>query len=128
MTYCASCLGDHPYQPVVYAQYPPELVHFWKTRGMNRTLTPPHNPACTRVFAGEGPTILSPSQGMTYFLTSRDQQLVLQAGSGVDVRDHRWYVDDRYLGKKRPGEKIFFTFAEGAHTLSTVTLTIKNAM
>jgi penicillin-binding protein 1C len=137
ISYCASCLGDHPYHPVVYAQYPPELVHFWKTRGMNRTLTPPHNRACTRVFAGEGPTILSPSEGMTYFLTSRDQQLVLQAGSGVDVRDHRWYVDDRYLGKKRPGEKIFFTFAEGAHTvscmddrgrLSTVTLTIKNAM
>ena len=137
VSYCASCLGDHPYKPVVYAQYPPELVHFWKTRGLHRALAPPHEPSCTRVFAGEGPTILSPSEGMTYFLTSHDQQLVLQAGSSVDVQDHRWYVDDRYLGKKRPGEKVFIVLAEGTHKvscmddrgrLSTVSLTVKNAM
>ncbi len=137
VTYCASCLGDHPYAPVVYAQYPPELVHFWKSHGVHRTLAPPHNPACTRVFAGEGPTILSPSEGMTYFLTAQDQQIVLQAGSSVDVQDHRWYVDDRYLGKKRPGEKIFVVLTEGAHRvscmddrgrLSSVSLTVRNAL
>jgi penicillin-binding protein 1C len=137
MTYCATCLGDHRYKPVVYAQYPPELVHFWKTRGVNKTLAPPHNPECTRVFSGDGPTILSPSEGMTYFLTSPGQQIVLQAGSSVDVQDHRWYVDDKYLGKKRPGEKVFVALTRGAHTvscmddrgrLSSVTMTVKDAM
>jgi penicillin-binding protein 1C len=137
VTYCASCLGDHPYKPAVFAQYPPELVHFWKMRGVNRTLAPPHNPSCTRVFAGDGPTILSPSEGMTYFMTAPGQQIVLQAGSSVDVQDHRWYVDDKYLGRKRPGEKVFIALAEGTHhvscmddrgRLSSVSMTVKNAM
>ncbi len=137
VTYCASCLGAHAYKPVVYAQYPPELVHFWKMHGVNKTLAPPHEPGCTRVFAGEGPTILSPSEGMTYFITSPGQKIVLQAGSSVDVQDHRWYVDDTYLGKKRPGEKVFVALAQGSHTvacmddrgrLSSVSMTVKSAL
>lgn len=136
-SYCATCLGDHAYTTVVFPQYPPELLHFWRTRGVRRTMAPPHHPACTRVFAGEGPAILSPSDGMTYYLVAHDQKLVLQAGSGVDVREHRWYVNDRYLGAKQPGERIFVTLSEGAHTvsclddrgrISRVSIAVKNAL
>ncbi|HSQ77152.1 MAG TPA: penicillin-binding protein 1C [Bacteroidota bacterium] len=136
-TYCASCLGDHPYQTKVFAQYPAELLHFWKTRGVSQAIAPRHNPACPRVFAGEGPAILSPADGMTYYLVSRDQQFLLQAGSSVDVRVHRWYVDDRYMGTKQPGEKLFLALAEGRHAitclddrgrLSTVTIEVRNAL
>jgi len=136
-TYCATCLGDHAYQAKVFAQYPPELLHFWRTHGVRQEVAPPHNPECTRVFAGEGPTILSPTEGMTYYVVARNQQFLLQAGSGVDVREHRWYLDDRYLGIKRPGEKLFLAISEGTHAisclddrgrLSTVTIAVKYAL
>ncbi len=136
-TYCATCLAAHPYHARVLAQYPAELLHFWRTRGVKQDVAPPHNPDCARVFAGEGPTILSPTEGMTYYVVSRGQQFLLQAGSSVDVREHRWYVDDHYVGIKRPGEKIFFALDEGTHAvsclddrgrLSTVRIAVKYAL
>jgi penicillin-binding protein 1C len=81
---------------------------------------PPHNPLCTRVFAGEGPAILSPLDGMTYYQTSAEQQIVFQASSSVDVRDHAWYLGDRYLGRWYAGERKFFPLLSGAHTLTCV--------
>jgi membrane carboxypeptidase/penicillin-binding protein PbpC len=74
---------------------------------------------------------------MTYYLVSRDQQFLLQAGSSVDVRVHRWYVDDRYMGTKQPGERLFLALAQGRHAisclddrgrLSTVNIEIRNAL
>jgi penicillin-binding protein 1C len=136
-TYCATCLGDHPYRTKVFAQYPAELLHFWKIHGLKQDAAPPHNTDCVRVFAGDGPTILSPTDGMTYFLVARGQKFLLQAGSGVDVRRHRWYVDDHYQGTKQPGEKIFLALGAGTHAvtclddrgrLSTVTIAVKNAL
>jgi len=136
-TYCATCLGNHLYRTQVFAQYPAELLHFWKSRGVTQAIAPPHNPECPRVFAGEGPAILSPTDGMTYYMVARGQQLFLQAGSSVDVRVHRWYVDDRYMGTRQPGEKLFLGIVEGKHAisclddrgrLSTVTIEVKNAM
>jgi membrane carboxypeptidase/penicillin-binding protein PbpC len=55
---------------------------------------------------------------MTYYLVARKQQLVLQAGSSVDVRAHRWYMDDVYLGTKRPGERLFVHPRQGMHTIA----------
>ncbi len=118
VSYCASCLGDHPYHSVTYAQYAPELLHFWRQQGAPYETAPGHNPACSRVFAGEGPSILSPSDRMTYYLVARKQQLVLQAGSSVDVRAHRWYMDDVYLGTNRPGERLFVHPRQGTHTIA----------
>ena len=53
--------------------------------------------------AGTGPSIVSPSDDMTYYFVAKKQKLVLQATSGVDVREHAWYVNDTYLGKTKPG-------------------------
>lgn len=137
VSYCASCLGDHPYKTVVYAHYAPELLHFWKVREVPHESAPPHNPACTRVFAGQGPSILSPVDRMTYYLVDHQQHLVLQAGSSVDVREHRWYLDDTYLGASPPGERLFIPLTKGAHTVacmddrgrvSTVAIVVQEAM
>jgi membrane carboxypeptidase/penicillin-binding protein PbpC len=89
------------------------------------------------VFAGEGPSILSPTDNMTYYLVDRAQTLALQAGSGIDVREHRWYLDDAYLGSRRPGEKLFVPLSAGTHTvacmddhgrLTRVSIVVQSAM
>jgi membrane carboxypeptidase/penicillin-binding protein PbpC len=55
---------------------------------------------------------------MTYFVVSHDQQLALQASSGLEVREHMWYVDEKYLGRRKAGEKLFVAFQDGEHLLS----------
>ena len=133
-SYCSSCLGDHRYVAITMAQYPPELLHFWTAQGIRHTVVPPHNPECTQVSTGEGPKIISPADRMTYYLDPRGGGLPFQAGSSVDVREHRWYLDEAFLGSKKPGDKIFVDVGEGDHTIaclddrgrmSTIHVTVK---
>jgi len=135
--FCPSCLGDNKYRIVTFEEYPPELLSFWETIGQKHAVAPPHNPECSRLFAGDGPTITSPSNEMTYYIASKKQKLVLQACSGLDVTEHIWYMDNRYLKRNRAGEKLFITPREGDHVviclddkgrMSKVKLTVKYIM
>jgi penicillin-binding protein 1C len=133
--YCASCLGNHNYRTVTYQDYPRELLNYWKKTGRKYTLAPPHNPACERLFSGEGPKIISPTNGMTYLLTADDQKVPFQASSGVDVREQCWYLNNRYLGRMKTGEKLFLPLSSGQYIasclddkgrLSTVKIVVKH--
>ncbi|MCX6145309.1 MAG: penicillin-binding protein 1C [Ignavibacteriales bacterium] len=116
--YCPNCLGDNPYGVQVCLEFPPELLAYWKKAGIPFKLAPPHNPACDRLFAGEGPKIASPSKDMTYYLTEEGQQILFQASSGVEVSEHRWYIDERFIGRKRAGARLFMSLKEGTHTIT----------
>jgi len=119
-TFCHSCLGKNNYVVISITDYPAELLGFWKVVGKSFAKAPPHNPACTRLFAGDGPTIISPSQEMTYYLVSPQQQITLHATSGQDVNEHIWYLDDRYLSRNRANEKLFLRLIDGDHTVACV--------
>jgi penicillin-binding protein 1C len=134
-TYCSSCLGNNNYRVVAIRDYPKELLNFWRKTGKPLTLAPPHNPACPRMFAGEGPKIISPSNEMTYLMISGNDKIALQASSGVDVREQYWYIDNRYLGRVKAGNKIFKGFTDGQYLvsclddkgrLSSVTISVKH--
>jgi penicillin-binding protein 1C len=116
--YCASCLRNHNYRSVIYKDYPKELLNYWKKIGRSYSLAPPHNPSCERLFAGEGPKIISPTNGMAYLVTSDDQKITFQASSSVDVREQYWYLNNTYLGRFKAGEKIFKGLANGQYTAS----------
>jgi penicillin-binding protein 1C len=137
LSYCPTCLGDHPFRTATYHEQPPELLNYWAAAGIAYAQAPPHNPACTRVFSGDGPSIISPSERMTYFVFSRNQKLALQASSGLEVKEHLWYLNDRFLGKRKAGEKLLVSMADGNHTVlcmddhgrsSTVHITVKVAL
>jgi penicillin-binding protein 1C len=118
--YCPSCLGTNSYRTKTFPNYPPELLSFWNSTGTTYATIPQHNPDCTQAFAGEGPKILSPSDAMTYFLVSSKQNIALQATSGIEVKEHVWYVDDRFLKREKANERIFVPFSAGEHTVSCV--------
>lgn len=120
VTYCSSCLGDRKYRRAVYLDVAPELVHYWQAAGVAREVPPQHNRACPRVFAGEGPSIVSPTEEMTYYLVAPRQCLAFLAGSTGDVREHSWYLDDRFLGSRPPGDRLFVAVSEGMHAISCV--------
>jgi penicillin-binding protein 1C len=117
-SYCSSCLSNHPHVSVTMVQYPPELLHMWSRQGIHRSVVPPHNPECTQIVAGEGPKIISPGDRMTYYLDPRSGGLPFQAGSSVDVREHRWYLDKTFLGSRKPGDKLFVNVQVGEHTIA----------
>ncbi|RPH34657.1 penicillin-binding protein 1C, partial [bacterium] len=96
----------------------PELLAFWKKNTVAYELPPPHNPLCTRVLAGDGPAIISPSDNMTYYLVSRGQKLALQASAGLDVKEIAWYLNDRYIGRKNATDKLFVSLSGGDHTVT----------
>jgi len=119
-TYCSSCLGSSKFQRAIYLDVPADLVNFWRATGILHDVPPAHNPACPRVFPGDGPAIVSPSQETTYYLVAPRQELALLAGSAADVRAHAWYLDDRFLGSRPPGDRLFVTVAEGIHAITCV--------
>jgi len=118
VSYCPTCLGTHHYRAVTMEDYPAELLNFWKSVGIAFPMAPPHNPLCTRAFSGDGPTIVSPSEAMVYYVISHGQQLALQATSGLDIRHHAWYLDDAYLGRRPAGDLLFVPLREGNHTVT----------
>ena len=63
---------------------------------------------------------MSPSEDMTYFITSRKQQLALRASSGLDVSEHFWYVDDEFQGKRTAGQTLFLSVRDGEHVVSCI--------
>jgi len=118
ISYCPSCLGDNAYRLRSYEDYPPELLSFWTSTGKSFTKIPPHNPLCTRIFSGEGPKIVSPSESMIYYSRSVTQELSLEANSGSEIREHIWYVDDRFYSRKVASDKLFVPFTQGEHTVT----------
>ena len=120
VSYCPSCISDHPYEFKHYDDYPPELLAFWEGMGRSYQSVPPHNPSCARVFAGGGPKIVSPSEDMTYYLVSPEQKMILLASSSVDVKEHAWYLDETFLQRKKAGEKLFISLSDGDHSVECV--------
>ncbi len=135
--YCPSCLGSNNYKTIIYPDYPAELLPFLEKTGLVYATLPPHNITCTQVFAGTGPTIISPSNEMTYYLLSEHQEIALQATAGIDVKENNWYVDNQFLKREKVSKQLFISLSSGAHTIScvddkgrtsTVTITIKYAL
>lgn len=112
--YCPSCLPETGYKKSVYAFYEPEVTLWYYNNNINIKLPPPHNPECQVRKSGKGPKILSPLEDYEYLIEENSgQQILLQAASEPSVKCHFWYLNNRYYGKTKPGEKLFFKPAEG---------------
>jgi penicillin-binding protein 1C len=107
--YCTGCLPSSDYKKAVYAVYQPELTVWLSKNKYDYHKPPPHNPNCTAKFAEGGPKILSPSEDFEYFLEKNSgQEILLLAASDSRVKTHYWYVNEKFLKKCKPGERVFF--------------------
>jgi penicillin-binding protein 1C len=110
MTYCSGCLPDSGYKTVYYPSYPPELTIWFLKNKVKCKMSPPHNPVCQSMHSGDGPVILSPVKNFEYYIEEgKSQQMMLQAASDPSVKQHFWYIDDKFYKKCRPGDKLFFS-------------------
>lgn len=123
ISYCAHCLPEtDDSEDAVQRFYPnlaPELIAFYESRRIPYSKIPPHNPDCTRVFARQGPQIISPNDGSEYFINPRQpQQLQLSCQADNEVKRVYWYLNDKLYRKAAPTEGVFFSPQPGALKIS----------
>jgi penicillin-binding protein 1C len=107
--YCTGCLPSSDYKKVAFTVYEPELSAWLSQNKYDYHQPPIHNPNCTAKFAEGGPKILSPSEDYEYFLERNSgQEILLLAASDSRVKTHYWYVNEKFIKKTKPGERIFF--------------------
>jgi penicillin-binding protein 1C len=107
--YCTGCLPSSNYKKVIYPFYQPELTVWLSQNKYEFRLPPQHNPDCTAKFTEGGPKILSPSEDYEYLLEKNTgQEILLLAASDSRVKNHYWYVNDKFYKKCKPGERVFF--------------------
>jgi penicillin-binding protein 1C len=107
--YCTGCLPSSDYKKAVYAVYQPELTVWLSKNKYDYHKPPHHNPNCTTKFAESGPKILSPSEDYEYFLEKNSkQEIMLLAASDSRVKTHYWYVNEKFIKKTKPGERLFY--------------------
>jgi penicillin-binding protein 1C len=114
------CLLTHPARAVTVAQYPAELVSWWRAVGIPFEAPPEPAPGCAAT-AGEGPRIVSPSPATPYKLR-RDapasfQQIPLSAEAPAASRRLSWYVDGALTAQGDPGQRLFWQPTAGSHRL-----------
>ncbi len=119
--YCKECLPDSGYINSVYPVYPAELTLWYETNGINYAKPPEHNPKCEARFSDNGPVILSPSNNFEYYLEKNSgQEILLQAASEGNVKNHYWYINNKYYKKCKPGDRIFFPAISGVHKITCI--------
>ncbi|MBN1637525.1 MAG: hypothetical protein JW866_01055, partial [Ignavibacteriales bacterium] len=117
--YCTKCLPDSGFKKKYYPFYEPELILWYKNNKIKFDEPPLHNPECSAVFSGDGPLIVSPSKNFEYLLEEgAEQEILLEAASSNEVKTHYWYINHKYLGKSKTGEKLFFKPDKGETTIT----------
>jgi penicillin-binding protein 1C len=108
--YCTTCLPVNGYQTKTYPNISPELAAFYDEHHISYQKIPPHNPSCSRTFDGQPPVISTLQNGMTYLIVDPEkQQLQLGCTTANDVQQVYWYINNKFLGSARRGEKMLFT-------------------
>jgi penicillin-binding protein 1C len=114
LSYCEACAPATGYRKKIYRNYDVEMQAYVSQSGKPYETIPPHNPACERIFKGEGPAISFPKNGAEYFIEKASPeplQLISQTAS--DVSKTYWYINDRFYKACNRGEKQFFMPEEG---------------
>jgi penicillin-binding protein 1C len=119
MSYCRSCMPVSGYKKKLFRVVPPEMQRYYEENKIAYQKLPPHNPACEKIFAEEGPVITSPSSGFEYLINKKDPEpLQLSCHSGNDVNKIYWYINNRFYKATTAGAKQFFIPGEGPVKIS----------
>ncbi|HYO22909.1 MAG TPA: penicillin-binding transpeptidase domain-containing protein, partial [Flavisolibacter sp.] len=119
ISYCESCAPLTGYIKKDYKVTAPEMQDYFAQLGKAYQIIPVHNPACERIFKGEGPAITFPQNGAEYFINKKEPEpLQLTASVSADVSKIYWYINDRFYKTAARGEKQFFVPEEGVVKIS----------
>ncbi|ANE53387.1 glycosyl transferase [Flavisolibacter tropicus] len=119
ISYCTTCAPQEGYIKKLYRVVAPEMQDYFHQNNIAFKAIPPHNPACEKVFKGEGPIITSPTNGSEYYINQNDPEpLQLTANTANDVNKVYWYINDEFYKAAAAGDKPFFVPTEGPVKIS----------
>ncbi|MDB5196315.1 MAG: glycosyl transferase [Flaviaesturariibacter sp.] len=119
IAFCEACAPATGYIKKLYRVLPPEMEDYFSANTMAYAKVPPHNPACEKLFRGDGPSITSPLNGTEYYINQNDPEpLQLAAHTSTDVSRVWWYINDQFYKAAAPGDKVFFVPEEGPVKIS----------
>jgi penicillin-binding protein 1C len=75
------------------------------------------------LLAGMAPQIVSPLQSTDYILRQSDSaftNLPLIANTDTDVKEIYWFIENRFIGRAAPDEKVFYPLTPGRFQVSVV--------
>jgi penicillin-binding protein 1C len=110
MSYCTACAPETGYKRKFYAEPDAEWLAFLKSEHIATELPPPHNAACTRVFNGFAPKIVSPNAESEYIIDLQSgDKLMLSCQTAADVQNVYWYINDVFYRSAAATDQLFFT-------------------
>lgn len=110
----------------VFEYWPSDLLRVFRQAGIPRRLPPPDNPNCpleVRATRGNPPQITSPQAGLMYSFRATEQQpapLAFTAVTDADVHTVYWFLDERFVGRSRGGQPLFWSPRPGQFMLRAV--------
>ncbi len=119
LSYCHYCLPNGGYVKKWYNVLPPEIQAFKIKNSPKNEVIPPHNPACTTVWAEKGPIIQSPRHNSEYLLSKQHPEpILLQCQPDADVSLVHWYINNKHYKTSPARERVFFMPSEGPVKIS----------
>ena len=95
-SYCLTCSPATGFREVMYEIYPAEIAEYYSQNSGARTVVPPHNPDCSRIFEKNAPVITSPVEGLTYYVNPTDStRIKFSALATAGVQKMFWFVDNQ---------------------------------
>jgi len=119
MSYCMSCLPQSGYKKILFRNYAPEIISYYRQEHITITLPPEHNPNCARVGYEFAPTITSPINGKQYIVNRNDKNpLMLSCLAANDVKHVYWFLNDKLISTSLPTEHVFIKPERGENKVS----------
>ncbi|MDR1695900.1 MAG: penicillin-binding protein 1C [Endomicrobium sp.] len=110
----------------VYEFWNSEILEIFKMAGVAHRVPPRYMPDVEigRTAAyGNPPVIILPTQNIIYTLRAQsfeDEQIPFKADSDSDAKTIFWFLDNKYIGKSRPGTVLTSKTESGDYTVKAV--------
>lgn len=118
---CSHCRISREYEMKVFEIWPSKIATWMERNGVSVDKLPEHYVECSRLAAGSGPVIHSPSANCEYTIRqgvdTEYQKILLEASVSNDTRDIFWFMDSELVFHGSPTKKVFITPVRGKHTL-----------
>ena len=118
---CSHCRIGREYEERIFEVYPPEIATWMQRNGHHVPSIPEHYPSCSKVLAGKGPVIHSPSANCEYkirqSIDAEYQKILLDASVSSGTKKIFWFLDHQLIFAGKPTQKVFIAPVTGKHHL-----------
>ncbi len=94
-----------------------EAQYYFQQAGIYKNSPPPFkfedlaDPLCNQKIddKGQSPNIISPKEGITYYINKDNKNIALKASANFDSAWLYWFVNEKYIGKALANDILFYT-------------------